>query len=141
MNKKKIMKIQKQIAQIQSFASSINSSEHDLAMFFFLSNDLLLISDADGYIKFSNKNLYDTMGFNPAELVGTKFIELIHPNDLDITLEFRKRLIEGTPIRNLTASFKHKDGQYIKISWNAIRVKNGTVYSCGKIEEEKNESK
>ncbi len=138
MNKKKIMKIQKQIAQIESFATSLNSSEHDLALFFFLSNDLLLISDADGYVKFSNKNLYDLMGCSgPSELVGTKFIDRMHPEDVERALEYRAKLIEGTPVRNLSVRSRKNDGNYVKISWNAIRVKNGTVYSCGKIEEDK----
>lgn len=132
------MKIQKQIAQIESFASSLNSSEHDLALFFFLSNDLLLISDADGYVKFSNKNLYDLVGCTePSELVGTKFIDRIHSEDVGTALEYRAKLIEGIPIRNLSVRSRKNDGSYVKISWNAIRVKNGTVYSCGKIEEDK----
>lgn len=140
MNKKKLQKIQKQLAQIENFATSLNASEHDLAVFFFLSNDLLLISDADGYVKFTNKNLYDSLGCTPGELVGTKMIDRIHPDDYQNALKQREILVSGQPIKNLSNRIKHKDGSYVSICWNSIRVKNGTVYSCAKLNEDKNES-
>lgn len=134
MNKKKLQKIQKQLKQIENFAGSLNASEHDLALFFFLSNDLLLISK-NGCTVFCNKKLCEILGYSFEELDGKDWIELIHPEDHQSVYESRKTLNEGKPLMNYIIRCKHSSGNYIRICWNSIKVSNGTIYSCAKIEE------
>ena len=54
----------------------------DLATFFDVSLDLLVIRDLEGRIVRVSASWASTLGYRPEELVGLAILTLVHPDDL-----------------------------------------------------------
>jgi PAS domain S-box-containing protein len=48
------------------------------------SSDFIYLLDQDGYFIFANREVAPLLGFEPEELIGKHFSELLHPDDLEI---------------------------------------------------------
>ncbi len=96
-----------------------------------LSQDLLVVADADGTIVAVNAAWTKLLGWTASDLVGTSFIEFTHPEDLDATLAafagiFREPLTTPYEYR-----FRHTDGAYRYFAWTGS-FEDGRVYASGR---------
>lgn len=87
--------------------------------FFTISLDLLCITDMEGTFIKVNKSWENVLGYNVKELVGRKFIELVHPGDIEATLDAMQVLSEHKQILNFMNRYKCKDGSYRNIEWRS----------------------
>ena len=84
-----------------------------------ISLDLLCIADIEGtFIKLS-KSWESTLGYTTEELEGRRFLEFVHPNDIDAALNALTALSEQKQVLNFTNRFKGKDGSYRDIEWSS----------------------
>ena len=96
----------------------------DLARFFDVSIDLLVIRDMDGRIVEVSRSWETALGYSPAEMRGAVLLDLLHPDDLSATLasvdevENRK---PGDPVLGQINRYRHKDGRYRTLEWRAQR--------------------
>ena len=94
----------------------------DLATFFDVSLDLLVIRDLEGRIVRVSASWASTLGYRPEELVGLAILTLVHPDDLPGTLgsvtEVETRR-PGDPVLGHVNRYRHKDGRYVTLEWRA----------------------
>jgi PAS domain S-box-containing protein len=101
-------------------------------MFFNMSFDILTVAKGEHFIKI-NPAFTKTLGYNQSDMDRIKFMELIHPDDLQTANEVLAKHLEGNPIVNFRTRFLCKDGSYKWLDWNSnIDIKQGLFYSVGR---------
>ena len=94
----------------------------DLATFFDVSLDLLVIRDLEGRIVRVSASWASILGYRPEELVGLPILTLVHPDDMPGTLgsvtEVETRR-PGDPVLGHVNRYRHKDGRYVTLEWRA----------------------
>jgi PAS domain S-box-containing protein len=96
----------------------------DVATFFEVSLDLLVIRDLDGRVLKARASWYTRLGHRPEEMEGQPLLRFVHPDDLPGTLESANEVEgrrEGDPVRGFTNRYRHKDGGYRTLEWRARR--------------------
>lgn len=82
--------------------------------------DLLgILSDA-GHFENTNPAWFTTLGLKPDEIERRDFFDFIHPDDIDRTKTAFERIRQGEPILGFENRYRHKDGSYRWLSWNAV---------------------
>jgi len=67
--------------------------------------------DLEGYYTYSNSAIYDLLGFNVNEIVGSNAFPLIHPDDEQLIREMLKQCTDQkTGWQNVAIRWLHKDG-------------------------------
>ena len=92
--------------------------------------DLLLVIDPEGTLRSVNPAWEATLGWTGKELVGSHYLEFIHPEDKQASIEALKVASKGElppfEVRMVT-----KDGGYRAIAWVAV-PEGGLVYGSGR---------
>jgi PAS domain S-box-containing protein len=117
----------------------IISIKNELQNFFDLSNDFMSIANVDGTFKTVNASFEKVLGYKIDEILDTPFIKLIHPDDIDKTLEEVEKLKQGQLTLHFENRYICKNGQYIWLSWKvAPDVLTGNLYCTARdVTEEK----
>ncbi|MCB2205535.1 PAS domain S-box protein [bacterium] len=98
---------------------ALRQKTDELDRFFNLALDLLCIADTDGYFRHLNKTWETTLGYSLDELEGRLFLDFIHPDDLQPTLEAIAKLSDQVPVIGFTNRYRCKDGSYRWIEWRS----------------------
>ncbi|MEH3087971.1 MAG: ATP-binding protein [Xylophilus ampelinus] len=84
-----------------------------------LSDDLMLVSRFDTRIVAVNPAWRKVLGWREEELVDRSLLELIHPDDLERTVEAAQVIQGGATLSSFGNRYRCKDGSYRCISWSA----------------------
>ncbi|MTV50916.1 response regulator [Heliobacillus mobilis] len=106
------------IAMFTEISAGINDLT-EMNRFFAINLDLLCIADVDGNFLKVNKSWETTLGYPIEELEKRKFLEFVHPDDLDATLSTMKQLSEQKQVLNFVNRYRSKDGSYRYIEWRS----------------------
>ena len=87
--------------------------------FFEVSIDLLCYLRFDGYFQNLNPAWVRTLGFSIAELKAKPFIEFVHPDDREATLNQNRRVRAGQQALAFENRYLCKDGSFRWLLWNA----------------------
>ncbi|MFC1458046.1 PAS domain S-box protein [Microvirga arabica] len=85
-----------------------------------LSAELMLVARFDAQIVAINPAWGTVLGWSEDDLIGTAFIDLVHPDDQASTLAEAGRLSEGITTLHFENRYRHKDGSYRWLSWTAV---------------------
>ncbi|NEQ48152.1 MAG: PAS domain S-box protein [Leptolyngbya sp. SIOISBB] len=104
-----------------------------LEQFFSLTPSLLCIAGLDGYFKRLNPSFSKILGYAPAELLASPFLDFVHPEDRGATQAEVARLAAG----ELTIAFENRyrcqDGSYRWFSWYATAsFEEGMIYAAAR---------
>jgi PAS domain S-box-containing protein len=88
--------------------------------FFAASIDMLCFLDYSGYFKRLNPAWESTLGFTLTELMSRPFINFVHPDDRERTLEQNARVRAGGQALAFENRYVCKDGSYRWLHWNAV---------------------
>jgi two-component system, cell cycle sensor histidine kinase and response regulator CckA len=102
-----------------------------LAGFFLLSLDLLCIADFNGEFVRLNPEWEQVLGYPAAELIGRKFMEFVHPEDIDATAAALARLNSRQDVLNFENRYRCRDGSYRWIEWRS-RPSGGLIYAAAR---------
>jgi PAS domain S-box-containing protein len=91
----------------------------ELEKFFSVALDLWCVADTDGYFIKLSKMWETTLGYPLDEMLGQRFLDFVHPDDLQATLEAIAILDAQNPILNFTNRYRCKDGSYRFIEWRS----------------------
>lgn len=91
----------------------------ELERFFSINLDLLCIADINCYFIKTNKAWEDILGYSTLELQGRKFLDFIHPDDIESTLEAIANLEEGKKVVEFVNRYISVDGKYHYIEWRS----------------------
>jgi PAS domain S-box-containing protein len=97
-------------------------SEHD--KLFNVSFDLLCIAGFDGYFKELNPAWEKATGYTANELKSKPFLEFIHPDDRENTLEEFQLLLNGEMTYSFENRYIRKNGETMYLSWTATPVRD-----------------
>ena len=84
-----------------------------------LSQDLLCVSSPEGVLLSINPAWETALGWSEGELVGRTVQWLIHPDDLEVTEQERRRLAEGVRTPPFENRLRHRNGQYRWLAWRS----------------------
>lgn len=101
--------------------------------FFHISLDMLCVLGFDGYFKRLNPAWTETLGFTVEELRSKPFIEFVHPDDRQRTLDRNSRVRSGGEARSFQNRYLCKDGSHRWLVWNAAPdTEHGLIYSVAR---------
>ena len=100
----------------------VRQKREEVEQHFRASLDLLCIADTDGYFRRLNPEWENALGYSIDELVGTRFLDFVHPDDVSTTLEAISQLSANSPVLNFTNRYLHKNGTYRWIEWRSLPV-------------------
>jgi PAS domain S-box-containing protein len=87
-----------------------------------LSGDIMLVTRAEGPIAAVNPAWRTILGWEEQELVGANLFDLVHPDDMAPTQAALSMLDnDGRLAPNFQNRYRHRDGSYRWIAWNASR--------------------
>ncbi len=98
----------------------VQERTRDLERMWRLSTDVMLVTRFDGTITAMNPAWKALLGLEERDLMGRRFFDFVHPDDLDATLEEGERLAAGRATQHFENRFRHRDGSWRLISWTAV---------------------
>ncbi|MBK7710072.1 MAG: PAS domain S-box protein [Bacteroidales bacterium] len=101
----------------------------ELENFFNVALDLLSIADTSGHFLKLNKAWENILGYKISDLENISFLSLIHPDDIQVTLEALAQLGSQNPIMKFTNRYRTINGSYRLIEWHSVPVGNH-IYSA-----------
>jgi PAS domain S-box-containing protein len=111
----------------------MQDAANQLDRFFTVSIDMLCQLGFDGYFKRLNPAWERTLGFTIEELKSRPFIEFVHPDDRERTLEQNARVRAGGQALGFENRYLCKDGSYRWLLWNAAaELGERTVFSAAR---------
>jgi PAS domain S-box-containing protein len=114
--------------QIGQF-SGRKRTEGELRTFFRTSRDMLCIAGVDGYFVRLNPAWERTLGFSQAELMARPYLEFVHPDDRQSTVEEARNVAVGAESAMFENRYLCKDGSYRWLSWSTAPLpEQGLVY-------------
>lgn len=72
--------------------------EGHLSRFFELSRDLMIVASYEGYFLRLNPAALEFFGYSEQELYSRPILSFVHPDDLERTLDSRRKVIEGSAL-------------------------------------------
>jgi len=70
----------------------------------------------------------DTLGFPIETLEGSSFLDLVHPEDRDATLDALSRLGDSERLSGFKNRYRTASGDYVWIEWRSRRGLDGLIY-------------
>jgi PAS domain S-box-containing protein len=98
-------------------------AEEEFTRFFNQSLDLLCIAGFDGYFKRLNPAWTTLLGWTHEEMESKPFLDFVHPDDHQATLAEVSKLAEGVVTILFENRYRHQDGSYRWLRWNARPVR------------------
>jgi PAS domain S-box-containing protein len=99
--------------------------------FFTMSMDPLCVADVRGELRRMNPAFQRILGYSDQDLRRLNCIELVHPEDREMTLQRLEQLKKGFSFNNFEHRVLAQDGRYHILSWAAtIDLETGTVFGA-----------
>ncbi|MEV4780220.1 hybrid sensor histidine kinase/response regulator [Burkholderia sp. LMU1-1-1.1] len=115
----------------ETLERTVDETTRDRNRLWELSADIMLRCGFDGQIKSVNPAWKDVLGWDEADLVGVSLLKLIHPDDIDRTLDAVQFLADGGYHTRFDNRYRHKDGSYRWISWST-QPDADSIYAVGR---------
>jgi PAS domain S-box-containing protein len=96
-----------------------------------VSEDLLGVSNFDGYFLSLNPAWTRLLGWSEDEIKSMHVSELRHPDDAPYSIAGRAQLAEGVATVRMENRFRHKDGSWRWLQWT-MTENNGLIYVVGR---------
>ena len=81
--------------------------------------DAICVVDVEGRYVFVSAAFERIFGYTPAEVLGKRMIELVHPQDREITLRTAAQIMAGQHQSHFHNRYIRKNGEVVHIMWSA----------------------
>ncbi len=81
--------------------------------------DVLCVVDAEGCFIRVSKAAKKVWGYSEQELLGRKFLDFVHPDDVALTIAADQEIKSGNNKTNFENRYIHKNGSIVPIVWSA----------------------
>jgi len=129
--KRLVTGLKKEVDEQIRLRLELTEKTEQLEGFFSVNLDLLCIADMEGYFIRTNKAWEEILGYSSGELNGKKFLDFIHPDDIQTTLDAISNLGKNEKIFNFINRYQTKDGTYRFIEWRSY-PKDGLIYAAAR---------
>jgi PAS domain S-box-containing protein len=117
-----LVHLELQVEEVKHAEQALREKSAELDAYFTDALDLLCIADTNGCFRRLNKEWEHTLGYALHELEGRRFMDFVHPDDLELTLQSISTLKDNAPVRNFVNRYRARDGSYRWIEWRSIPV-------------------
>ena len=116
----------------QNLEQKVSERTRVLETFFSVALDMLCISELSTtkLIKV-NKAWESILGFSVSELEGKPFLELVHPDDIESTVQATSKLAKNETIIGFNNRYRTKTGEYRIIEWHSVAV-GSIIYAAAR---------
>ena len=97
-------------------------AEENINLFFNVTLDMLCIANFEGYFIRISPSWSETLGWTEDELLAKPYVEFIHPDDIETTLEIVKEIEKGKNVFDFENRYRCKDDSYRWFSWKTYMV-------------------
>lgn len=105
--------------EIKQLQQTVQEQGRELEVYFNSSLDLLCIANTKGEFVRLNPEWENVLGYPLEELEGRRFLDFIHPGDLDSTIKAISILESQEELRSFENRYRCKDGSYRWIEWRS----------------------
>ncbi len=112
--------IAQDITDRKAIEEALREATEELEQYFSFALDLLCIADTEGYFRRLNMEWERVLGYKIEELENHRFLDFVHPDDLQPTLEALANLEAQKKILNFTNRYRCKNGTYRWIEWRSM---------------------
>jgi PAS domain S-box-containing protein len=109
----------------------VRRKTEELDQFFNVSLDLLCIANTEGYFLRLNPAAERILGYTREELMAKRFLDFVHPDDLDRTREAVSILASQQKIASFENRYHCKDGTYRWLQWSSAPA-GKLIYSAAR---------
>lgn len=92
--------------------------------------DVICSIDAEGRFVDVNSACIKLWGYQPAELIGRRYIELVIPEDVDKTIAVAADVVSGKPLTGFENRYQRKDDSIIDLLWSACWSESEQLMFC-----------
>ncbi|MDP3404089.1 MAG: ATP-binding protein [Brevundimonas sp.] len=111
--------------------ASAQALARDFETLFTVSQDLLGIADADGALINLNPSWETVLGYRLDQLIGTPFLDLLHPDDVESAVAVSPRLQVSGEAHDAVIRCRCADGTYKHIEFH-VRASDHRVFCVGR---------
>ncbi len=111
--------------------SAARTKTDELDRFFNLSLDILCIVNTEGRFLRLNPAAETILGYPHEELMATRLIDLIHPDDLEGTLQLGPIMFSEQKVFSFANRYRCKDGTYRWLEWSAAKA-GSLIYAAAR---------
>jgi PAS domain S-box-containing protein len=119
------------VTEPKKMQDELRKKTEELDRYFTSNLDLLCIADTDGYFRRLNPEWEKTLGYSIRELEGQRFMEFVHPDDVNSTSEALASLSSQKEVLNFVNRYRCKDGTYRWIEWRSYPAGN-LIYAAAR---------
>ncbi|SEQ27773.1 PAS domain S-box-containing protein [Ectothiorhodospira magna] len=101
---------------------ALREKSAELDRYFTSSLDLLCIANTQGLFVRLNPLWEQVLGYRVEELQGRSFLDFVHEDDMEATLEAIVQLKSQQEVIRFENRYRHKDGSYRWIEWRSLPV-------------------
>jgi PAS domain S-box-containing protein len=94
------------------------------------SDDVICVIDEEGRLRHLSATCERLFGFSENELIGKKYIELVHADDRAKTNKVADEIMAGAAVADFENRYCRKDGKFIAVAWSAIWSKEDQQMYC-----------
>lgn len=120
------------INEQKSLQERIDIINDDFERFFTLIPELACVASTDGYFRKLNPYWEKTLGHTLQELLNAPLTDFIHPDDVAATIAEVAKQVEGESVGGFVNRYRHKDGSYRYLQWEATPSKGETLYAVAR---------
>ncbi len=124
-------KFVRQEGELSRAAGDLEERTRERDRIWSVSEDLLAVSNFDGYFLSVNPAWEKVLGWSEAEVKTMTTDALRHPDDSATARQSRTSLAEGAPTVRMLNRIRHKDGSWRWISWT-MTTDQGLIYVAGR---------
>ena len=125
----KLDRIKQVQLELENALVELKNREQEINQFFELSLEMLCIADINGYFRQINPSFERILGYTTAEILSQPFINLVHPDDVEATLNEVKKLAAGHHTIGFENRYRCQDGSYRWFRWMASASDDGLIYA------------
>ncbi|MFP4563955.1 MAG: PAS domain S-box protein [Spirochaetia bacterium] len=110
------------LVKYEQTAEELAEKSVELDRYFTSSLDMLCIADTEGEFIRLNPEWEKVLGYSVSELEGRPFIDFVHENDREATLQAVAQLDAQEEVTSFENRFRCKDGSYRWIEWRSTPI-------------------
>ncbi len=128
----RVLALVRDISERKRTAEVLQEKHEELERFFGLTLDLMCIADMDGHLLRVNHSWKLMLGHDLQQMQGRKFLEFIHPDDVQPTLQAIAALSAGRDVVDFSNRYRGQDGSYRWIEWRATPYQGRLIYAVAR---------
>jgi len=108
-------------------------AEAELNCFFMLCRDMLCIAGTNGYFLRMNPACERVLGFSPEEMASRPYLDFVHPDDRESTIEAAAQLSSGRDLISFENRYLTRAGTYRWLLWAcSVSLEEQRIYAVAR---------